>query len=70
MDNNFAFRATLKSGAELQNSIDNREKFLPETVEAAVKELQSRGVIFDDDELRVIAEDMQARREMAKSTKN
>ena len=69
MDDNFAFRATLRSDAELQNSIDNREKFLPETVEAAVKELQTRGVVFDDEELRVIAEDMQARREMAKGTK-
>ena len=64
MDENFDFRATKKSDAELQNSIDNREKYLPETVEAAVKELQTRGVVFDDEELRMVAEDMQARREM------
>ena len=65
-ENNFKLRANLKSDEELHACIDNREKYLPETVEAAVSELQHRGVIFSDEELRVIAEDMQARRDLAK----
>jgi hypothetical protein len=67
MDENFKFRATLKSNEELHERINNREKYLPETVEAAVDELKIRGVEFSDEELTVIAEDMQARRELAKS---
>jgi hypothetical protein len=67
MDNNFSFRATMKSDEELHKCIDNREKYLPESVEAAVIELQNRGVDFSDEELKVIAEDMQARRDIAES---
>ena len=62
MDENFKLRAALKSDEELHNYIDNREKYLPESVEAAVAELQHRGVEFSDEELKVIAEDMKARR--------
>jgi hypothetical protein len=65
MDYNFYEKAALKSDEELYNCIDNREKYLPETVEAAVSELQKRGVEFSEEELKVISEDMQARREMA-----
>jgi hypothetical protein len=70
MNDNFSFLATLKSDQELQNCIDNREKYMPETVEAAVKELQSRGVILTEDELTVIAEDVQARRDQLNSGAN
>jgi hypothetical protein len=62
MDDNFKLRAALKSDDELQEYVDNREKYLPDSVDAAVAELQSRGVEFSDEELQVIAEDMQARR--------
>ena len=62
MDDNFKILAALKSDEELHNYVDNREKYLPESVEAAVAELQHRGVEFSDDELKVIAEDMKARR--------
>jgi len=65
MNYNFHDRAASKSDEELYYCIDNREKYLPETVEAAVSELQKRGVEFSGEELRVISEDMQARREMA-----
>ena len=65
MNDDFGLRATLQTEEELQNSINNREDYLPETVEAAVSELQSRGVEFSDEELTVINEDMQARRELA-----
>jgi hypothetical protein len=67
MDDNFQTKAALKSDEELHSNIDNREKYLPETVEAAVAELQKRGVEFSDEELKVIAEDMQARKEMAET---
>jgi hypothetical protein len=67
MDENFNLRAALKSDDELHSCIDNREKYLPESVEAAVAELQSRGVEFSEEELRVITEDMQARRELAET---
>ena len=65
MNDDFGLRATLQTEEELQNSINNREDYLPQTVEAAVSELQSRGIEFSDEELTVIAEDMQARRELA-----
>jgi len=67
MDENFKLRAALKSDEELYNYIDNREKYLPESVEAALAELQSRGTEFSDEELKVIAEDMQARRALAQA---
>src|SRR6185437_6171353 len=62
MEDNFSLRAAAKSDEELYNYIDNREKYLPESVEAAVAELQNRGVEFSDEELNIIAEDMKARR--------
>ncbi len=62
MDENFKQRAALKSDEELHQYVDNREKYLPESVEAAVAELQNRGIHFSDEELNVIAEDMKARR--------
>ncbi|WP_259070457.1 hypothetical protein HDF24_10920 [Mucilaginibacter sp. X4EP1] len=67
MDNNFKLIAAARSNEELQERIDNREKYLPETVEASVDELQFRGVEFSDEELKIIAEDMQARRDLAES---
>jgi len=70
MDDNFNLRAALKSDDELHKCIDNREKYLPETVEAAVKELQSRGIVFSEEELKVITEDMEARRDSLKSGSN
>jgi hypothetical protein len=70
MDNNFKLRAALKSDEELHNCVENREKYLPESVEAAVAELQNRGEEFSDEELKVIAEDMQARRALAEIGSN
>ncbi|MGZ3752354.1 MAG: hypothetical protein ACXVB0_06770 [Mucilaginibacter sp.] len=59
-----AISASYKSDEELQYSIDNREKYLPESVEAALTELQNRGKAFSDEEILVINEDMQARRQL------
>jgi uncharacterized membrane protein YdcZ (DUF606 family) len=67
MNDDFKLRAALKSDEELHNCINNREKYLPETVEAAIEELQKRGTAFSEEELKVITEDMQARRDHAKS---
>lgn len=67
MEDSFKFRASLKSEDDLHNCINNRDKYLPETVEAAVNELQSRGEKFSEEELKVIEEDMQARRNLAES---
>jgi hypothetical protein len=67
MNDDHKFRAALRSTDKLHNCIDNREKYLPETVEAAVEGLQSRGVVFTEEELTVIREDMQARRDLALS---
>jgi len=54
-----------KPDQELHDIINSREKYLPESVEGAVAELQNRGVEFSDEELTVINEDMQARRELS-----
>ncbi len=70
MDDNFKLRAALKTDEELHDYVDNREKYLPESVEAAVAELQNRGEEFSDEELNVIAEDMQARRALAEVGSN
>jgi hypothetical protein len=67
MDDTFKFRAALRRDDELNERVNNREKYLPETVEASVDELKHRGVSFSDEELKVIGEDMQARRDQANS---
>jgi hypothetical protein len=54
-----------KTDDQLHYIIDNREKYLPESVEIALAELQHRGVEFSEEEITVINEDMQARRQLA-----
>ncbi|SDT69656.1 hypothetical protein SAMN05216490_5047 [Mucilaginibacter mallensis] len=65
MDSKFNFLATGRTNEELLERIDNRQKYMPETVDASVAELQFRGHVFSDDELRVIDEDIQAHRNNA-----
>jgi len=62
MEPNFIFLASARSNEELTERIDNRQKYLPESVEASLAELQSRGNEFSDEELKVINEDVQAHR--------
>jgi len=57
-----------KLDTELRQCIDNREKYLPESVFAAISELKRRGVEFTEEEERVIREDMQARMEIAENS--
>lgn len=57
-----------KTDYELHHIIDNREKYLPESVLGAMSELKNRGTVFSDEEVRVVEEDMQARKEIANTT--
>lgn len=61
------FLAAARSDEELMERVDNREKYMPETIEASLAELQRRGKEFSDEELRYIHEDIQARRTNAES---
>lgn len=61
------FLASARSDEELQERIDNRQKYMPETIEASLEELQRRGIIFSDEELRYIHEDIAARRANAEA---
>jgi hypothetical protein len=67
MDDKFTFRATTRTGDELHERVNNREKYMPETVEASVAELQSRGETFSEEELAAIAADRQVRSNQAVS---
>ena len=44
---------------QLNNYIENRYKYIPEIVHAAIQELQKRGKIFSDDELKLIYADIE-----------
>jgi hypothetical protein len=59
------FIGSIKSEQELKEIIDSREKYLPETVEAAAEELQKRGHVFTHEELTVINDDVLAHRHNA-----
>jgi hypothetical protein len=65
MNDRFNYTASTLSTEELQDRIDNREKYLPETIEASVTELQNRGHVFTGEELQVIKEDLQAQHDNA-----
>jgi hypothetical protein len=65
MDNRSDFYASNRSEDELKERIDNRQQYMPETVEASVAELRNRGHEFSDEELKIIDEDIQAHRENA-----
>jgi hypothetical protein len=68
METNFKYIASSRSTEELIERIDNRQKYLPETIEASVAELQYRKHEFSDEELKVIGEDIQAQRDNAAIT--
>lgn len=65
MEPDFTLLASGRSNEELIERIDDRQKFLPETVEASVAELQFRKHEFSDEELKIINEDIQAQRSNA-----
>lgn len=65
MEPNYSYIASSLSDIELVERINNRKKYLPETVEAAVKELQYRKHEFSDEELRNINDDVRIQRKSA-----
>jgi hypothetical protein len=70
MDKDFNWKASLKSEFELRDSMINREKYLPETVEAAVAELQKRGAEISDEELMAIDDYLKTRRSLLNTETN
>jgi len=69
MESNFNSPLSNKSEAELKERIENRQKYMPETVRAAIAELQRRGHLFTDEELKIYNDDMQERLRIAASEK-
>jgi hypothetical protein len=65
MEPNFSYIASSLTTEELNERINNRKKYLPETVEAAVAELQYRKRDFSNEELRDITESVQMQRKNA-----
>ena len=68
MDLRFNATASAKTDEELLDTIENRQLYLPETIEASVAELQYRGHAFTEEELTVINEDIEAHRRNADMT--
>ena len=62
MELNYSYIASSLSTEELLHRIDHREKYMPESIEAAVHELQFRKHEFTGDELRQINEDVSIQR--------
>jgi hypothetical protein len=65
MEGNSNYPNSLGSGEELSKVIESRRKYLPETVEAAITEAQYRGLVFSDEELKTINEDIKTQRDNA-----
>jgi hypothetical protein len=61
MEFNFNSPLSNKSDAQLQERIENRQKYMPETIQAAISELQHRGHLFTDEELKIYNQDIQAK---------
>jgi len=53
------------SEKKLNEIIENRKKYLPETVESAIIELQHSGRVFSDEELQKINTDIKNQRDNA-----
>ena len=65
MDLKFSAIASSRTDEELLACIENRQLYLPETIEASIAELQHRGHAFSEEELSVIEQDVQAHRNNA-----
>jgi hypothetical protein len=61
------FLAAARPDEELLERVDNRQKYMPETIEASLEELQRRGHQFSEEEERYIREDIAARRANAEA---
>jgi len=58
METDLNYTNSPQSEESLESVIENREKYLPRTVEAAVTQLQNRGRAFSDEELKTINDDI------------
>jgi len=65
MELNYSYIASSLSTDELIDRVNNRQKYMPNSVEAAVKELQFRKHAFSDEELRQMEQDIRTQRENA-----
>jgi len=61
MESNFNSPLSNKFESELLERIENRQKYMPETVQAAIAELQHRGHVFTEEELDIYNKDIQAK---------
>jgi hypothetical protein len=59
MEIDFPQLMSQKSDEGLQKYLDDRAKYVPEAVEAAIAEMQKRGGVFPDDELATPRQDLQ-----------
>jgi len=66
MEIDFVKLMASKSDEGLQAYIDNRQKFNPDAVYAAIEELKIRGRVFSENELNLIQSDIENQQEISK----
>ena len=66
MEIDFVKLMASKSDEGLQECIDNRKKYNPDAVYAAIDQLKSRGRIFTEEELNIIKADIEKQQEISK----
>lgn len=66
MEIDFVKLMASKSDEGLQECIDNRKKYNPDAVYAAIDQLKLRGRIFTEEELNIIKEDIEKQQEISK----
>jgi hypothetical protein len=66
MDIDFVKLMASKTDEGLQECIDNRKKYNPDAVYAAIDQLKFRGRIFTDEELNIIKSDIEKQQEVSK----
>lgn len=66
MDIDFVKLMTTKSDDGLQEYIDNRQKYTPKAIYAALEELKNRGWTFTDEEYSKIVADIEKQQEISK----
>lgn len=66
METDFVKLMTTKSDEGLQEYIDNRQKFAPLAIYAAIDELKKRGRTFSDEEFTQIVNDIEKQQEISR----
>lgn len=70
MELNYQYIASSLTTTDLIERVENRQRYMPETIEASVAELQYRKHDFSDEELKVINEDIAAHRANAEMVRS